>query len=183
LFGSLLEVTPLDAETADDVGARLGRLVTGHFVNAKGGHVFRALGELLDNAVSHGASAAGAFVAAQAYTGKTTGRRAFEVAVADTGMGVLSHLRHNPEFAGLDSAGEALTKALVPGVSGAPNERGYGLGDLIDAAAASGQIEFHLRSGDAGIRVIGHPAGDHMDLLPARMSIVGTWAWLRVEIP
>jgi hypothetical protein len=180
LFGSLLEVTPLNAATADDVGARLGRLVTGHFTDTKGRHIFRALGELIDNAVSHGVSDDGAFVAAQTYTGRTTGSRGFEVAVADTGMGVLPHLRQNPEFAGLESAAAALAAALRPGVSGAPNERGYGLGDLIDAAAASGEVDFHLRSGDAGIRVTGSPPSTFAAPLTRRMTITGTWAWLRV---
>jgi hypothetical protein len=183
LMGSLLEVTRLDAESAEDVGASVGRLVTDHFPDSRGRHVFGAVGELLDNAASHGTSDIGAFVAAQTYTGKTSGSRGFEVAVADTGMGVLAHLRQNPEFKGLNSAAQALAAALEPGVSGAPNKRGYGLGDLIGAAAASGQIEFHLRSGDAGIRVTGYPPSAHMGVLTRRMTIVGTWAWLRVAIP
>jgi hypothetical protein len=183
LMGSLLEVTRLDAGSAEDVGARLGRLVTEHFPDTRGRHVFGAVGELLDNAASHGVSDTGAFVAAQTYTGKTSGSRGFEVAVADTGMGVLAHLRQNPDFTGMHSAAQALAAALEPGVSGEPNDRGYGLGDLIGAAAASGQIEFHLRSGDAGIRVTGFPPSAHMVVLMRRMTIVGTWAWLRVAIP
>jgi hypothetical protein len=87
----LLEVTPLTPENANDVGERLGRLVAAYYASYSDGIgriVYRACGELIANAVEHGSSTAGAFIAAQTYTGGTTGSPRLEFAVCDTGVGV-----------------------------------------------------------------------------------------------
>jgi hypothetical protein len=92
----LVEVSQVSAGTVEEMVARAGRMITAHFESGIRGLVFTAVGELIDDAASHGASEQGAFMAAQAYTGRVSGRRGLEFAVCDTGIGVLAHLRRNP---------------------------------------------------------------------------------------
>ena len=112
------------------------------------GKVFAAMGELIDNAIDHGASGEGAFVAAQVYSGATSGRRGLEVAICDTGVGVLAHLRRNPKHADIPDSADALKQAFIPGVSGTTEDRGNGLSDLLSFLQFGGLARVHLRSGD-----------------------------------
>jgi hypothetical protein len=93
----LLEVSPLGEDTGDDLAETVGRLITGFYPDKSGRAVARACNELLANAVEHGTSSKGGFIAAQTYTGDTTGDRRLELAVCDNGIGVLKHLQLNPE--------------------------------------------------------------------------------------
>jgi hypothetical protein len=122
--GVLLEVSPLSPATIDNLVTGLGRMATAHFEGGVAGLVFRGVGELIDNAASHGESRLGAFVSAQTYTGTTSGRRGFEFAVCDTGIGVLTHLRGNPKYVDVPDARSALACALQPGVTGTSEPAG-----------------------------------------------------------
>ncbi len=101
--GSLLEVTALNEKNVNDLSERLGPLVTAFYKTRAeaGAAVFRACGELMSNATEHGLSQRGAFIAAQLYTGTTTAGPRLEFAVCDTGIGILKHLRQNPQYAHL----------------------------------------------------------------------------------
>jgi hypothetical protein len=183
LADSLLEVSPVTPATADDVAARLGRLASAHFGAKTGQVVFAAFGELLDNAIEHGASPAGAFVAAQTYTGTTSGRRGFELAICDTGIGVLSHLRRNPANASLTGAANALERAIRPGVTGTTELRGYGLNDLLSHLTVGGLTRLHLRSGD-GLATLTVRRQERVERFwTTTAPVEGTWAWMRVRIP
>lgn len=183
LASALLEVSPLDPETAEDMATKLGRLAAAHFSTATASKIFAAVGELIDNAVDHGASTEGAFVAAQVYTGATSGRRGFEVAICDTGVGVLTHLRRNPAHVDLPDAASALACAFQPGVSGTIDKRGNGLNDLLSQLEFGGLARFHLRSGDglATVTVRGRRRVKHAHRTTTLVK--GTWAWLRIRIP
>jgi len=183
LASALLEVSHLNTETAEDLATRLGRLAAAHFNGTAAGKVFAAIGELIDNAVDHGASSEGAFVAAQVYTGATSGRRGLEVAICDTGIGVLAHLRRNPAHAAVPDAASALASAFQPGVSGTTEDRGNGLNDLLTRLEFGSLARFHLRSG-AGLATVTvrgqwRTERSHRTTTPVQ----GTWAWLRIRIP
>jgi hypothetical protein len=141
------------------------------------------MGELIDNAIDHGASQEGAFVAAQVYSGATSGRRGLEVAICDTGIGVLAHLRGNPAHADIPDSASALKRAFTPGVSGTGEDRGNGLGDLLSFLEIGGLARVHLRSGDglATVTVGRRRRVEHTHRTAA--PVKGTWAWIRVRIP
>ncbi|WP_328674926.1 MULTISPECIES: hypothetical protein [unclassified Streptomyces] len=178
---TLLEIAHLQADTADVIGERLGQMAIRHLGPRDGRRVFKGVGELIDNAISHGASTCGAFTAAQAYSGKTTGYRRLEIAVCDTGIGVLSHLRRNPDHAHIVTSAEALKHALRPGVSGTQDKRGNGLPDLLSGPGGSATTRLVLRSGDGLLRA-SRLRGSEL-ILPADTSVPvqGTWSWLRVS--
>ncbi|MET7281870.1 hypothetical protein ABZS29_26790 [Kribbella sp. NPDC005582] len=182
----LLEATPLDQDNAASVCERLGNLVMDYYGNmsaAAGTAVWQACGELVSNAVEHGSSPLGSFVAAQAYSGATTGVARFEFAVCDTGIGVLQHLRSNPHWAFLASDEPALKQAMMAGVSGTREERGHGLSDVIAGTQKHGTIRFEMRSGAGQIEVIGARDGAKTVASPRNDRTNGTWAWLQHEMP
>lgn len=179
----LLEVSPLSPTTVDHLVTRLGRLAVERFGRGIAGLVFRGAGELIDNAVSHGQSRLGAFVAAQTYTGVTSGRPGLEFAVCDTGVGVLDHLRGNPEYSGIPDAPSALAQALKPGVTGTSELRGYGLADLLQITHDGGLGRLLLRSGDGVASIVLRQQTRHDLYRTASPPIAGTWAWLRVRFP
>jgi hypothetical protein len=179
---SLLEISILTPKTADALGDRIGRLAVAGLGSKVGIQVARGVGELIDNAVSHGKGQPGAFIAAQAYTGKTTGYRRLEVAVCDSGVGVLDHLRGNPDYADTADSAQALRRALKPGVSGTGEPRGNGLPDSLAHAGLNGPARLVLRSGDGLLRV-GRLRTD-ASLVQAQTSptwVQGTWTWLRAS--
>ena len=183
LPAALLEVSPLSAGTGDDIATKLGRIASANFDSKTYGKVFAGMGELIDNAIDHGASQEGAFVAAQVYSGATSGRRGLEVAICDTGIGVLAHLRRNPLHAGIPDSADALKRAFTPGVSGTSEDRGNGLSDLLSSLQFGGLARLHLRSGDGlATATVGRRRRvehSHRTVTPIR----GTWAWLRIRIP
>jgi len=183
LPSALLEVSPLDLGTAEDMATRLGRVAAAHFTTTKASKAFAAIGELIDNAVDHGASPEGAFVAAQVYTGATSGRRGLEVAICDTGVGVLTHLRRNPAHASIPDAASALACAIQPGVSGTSEDRGNGLNDLLSQLRSDGLARLHLRSGDGLATVTIRDRRRVERSYRTTTRVKGTWAWLRIRIP
>ncbi|MDT0318027.1 hypothetical protein [Streptomyces millisiae] len=179
---ALLETSPLTPETAGAVGERIGQLAKASLGAGNGARVSRSIGELIDNAISHGLGPSGAFIAAQTYTGRTTRYRRLEVAICDTGIGVLRHLRQNPEHKNVATSTDALQRALEPGVSGTTEQRGNGLPDLLAHAGARGPARLVLRSGDGLLHAGRQPRSASV---PRRQSsptwVEGTWAWLRVS--
>ncbi|WP_436776497.1 hypothetical protein [Yinghuangia sp. YIM S09857] len=180
---NLLEVTRLSAAAVGEVNQRIGFVATTHLGRRFGRQAFTGLGELIDNAVSHGASALGAFIAAQAYSGKTTGRRRLEVSVCDTGVGVLDHLRSNPQHSDLADTVQALERALSPRVSGTGEDRGNGLPDVLRGSKETAITSLILRSGNGA--VMASQYREHAFTAYQRTPdwVTGTWAWLRVSFP
>ncbi|MEV7152738.1 hypothetical protein AB0O05_40290 [Streptomyces sp. NPDC093084] len=179
---TLHEVAHLRPDTADAIGGKIGQMAIRHLGTRDGRRVFKGVGELIDNATSHGASTCGAFIAAQAYSGKTTGYRRLEIAVCDTGIGVLSHLRRNPTHARIATSAEALRHALRPGVSGTQDKRGNGLPDLLSGPGGTAATRLVLRSGDGLLRTSrlrGNNAPTHS--ADTSTPVQGTWSWLRVS--
>ncbi|GHC27594.1 hypothetical protein GCM10010308_50740 [Streptomyces vinaceusdrappus] len=178
---TLLEVAALRPDTADAISQALGRMATLHLGPRDGRRAFKGIGELIDNAISHGASTSGAFIAAQAYSGKTTGYRRLEIAVCDTGIGVLTHLRHNPAHAHVTTSAEALERALEPGVSGTHDTRGNGLPDLLAGTSDTAATRLVLRSGDGLLRAGRLRRAAVTRAISTTVPVQGTWSWLRVS--
>lgn len=158
LFHKLLEVTPLtDAWAVEELADKVPKLFAGKGGDAKKLRALHfAFGELCDNAASHSNSSP-FFVAAQRYTGATSGPPArLELAVADVGIGIPSHLRGNPEYAGIAEDSEAIKLAVRPGVTGTRDRRGYGFHDILTEAEGVGRGEVIVYSGrGAGVLPFG----------------------------
>jgi hypothetical protein len=143
---------------------------------------FHMFGELLDNACSHGWSEAGAFAAAQFYTGVTSGRPGLELAICDAGVGVLNHLRRDERHRDLATHASALHRAFDEKTSGA-GRHGWGLHEVLKRIGQLDLSSLILGSGDAAIRF--RTVGGRSDVIDTTLSmpIAGTWAWLRVRLP
>lgn len=180
---TLLEVSPLLPSTAEELVNQVGRLTSEQLTAGVAGLAFRGAGELIDNASSHGHSQIGAFLCAQTYTGATSGQPGFEFAVCDTGIGVLAHLRGNPDYRDIPDSRTALAWALQRGVSGTAEQRGNGLADLLQFTHNGGVGRLVIRSGHGVTSVAqrGHHRRD--TYTAATLGITGTWAWLRVRFP
>lgn len=178
---TLTEVSPVSQATVERLVHRMGQMTWAHLEPGVRGLAFQSVGELIENAVSHGESEIGAFASAQVYSGATTGRPGLEFAICDTGVGILAHLRRNPQYQRLPDAHRALECALRPGVTGTGDKRGYGLHDVF-RIARHGRARLMLRSGD-GIASVVVRQPDHGRPRYATVTdpITGTWAWLRVH--
>lgn len=179
----LLEVTqvvePYDAEV---VAQRVVPLARHHAPAQVTRAVFSGIGELLDNACTHAASPVGAYVAAQTYTGATSGRRGLELAVVDCGKGILEHLRQNPRHRDVHDSATAIAHAVMPGVTGTADHRGYGFSDMLASAGEAGVGRLVVRSGDGLGRIsVGRRRQRQYHGCP--VPIRGTWAWLRIRVP
>jgi len=117
--------------------------------------VLYIMSEMVRNVLEHSESPHGAVVAAQYYPPRRTGRRYVSIGVADAGVGVRKTLSRNYSVA---SHGDALLKAIQPGVTGAvPGQ--YGSADNAGAGlamtrsmAGATQGYFALASGSAMFR-------------------------------
>lgn len=180
LADSLLEVTHLTPECVAPLLDRLGRMFVRQY-GSLGRRYFAGVGELIDNAISHGWSSQGAFVAAQFYTGVTSGRRGIEFAVCDTGIGVRAHLRRNSANEVPVDDVAALKTALRPGVTGTQEKRGHGLNDLWRAVPEAGFARLQLRSGKGLAGIVGHGDLRRRRCSTDEVGVAGTWASLRVR--
>ncbi|MCC9711629.1 hypothetical protein E4N62_44335 [Streptomyces sp. MNU76] len=180
---SLVEVTRLTGVTVRDVNQRIGLVATDRLGKRFGRQAFTGLGELIDNAISHGTSEMGAFITVQAYSGRTTGRRRLEVSICDTGVGVLDHLRRNPQHSDVTESIHALQRALSPRVSGTDEDRGYGLPDVLDGVRETAITTLILRSGDGAVTASHYREHTFTTYRRTRERVEGTWAWLRVSFP
>jgi hypothetical protein len=187
----LVEVTRVRGDE-DDAAVKVGTMVTAHYADIDEGvgrAVTRACLELLSNAAEHGAGGAGAFLCAQTYTSNPQGEcgpptRRFEFAICDSGIGVKAHLRKNPKLDYLTDDVQALNAASLVGISGAGEDRGNGLFDLVDKTKKRGHIDLQLRSGFAELTVNGtfdDPTVRNPQPRPDWTP--GTWAWLTFTMP
>lgn len=182
--GVLLETTSVtEPYEAEQVAERVIPLARHHADARVTQAVFMGIGELLDNACSHADSPIGAYVAAQTYTGETSGRRGLELAVVDGGIGILDHLRRNPKYRRLRYAATAIRQAVLPGVTGTTERRGYGFSDILDEVADAGLGRLVLRSGDGIGRITVRHNSRQQVFGSCTVPITGTWAWLRVRVP
>ena len=122
-------------------------------------------------------------MAAQTYTGRTSGRRGLELAVIDGGIGILEHLRRNPRYGRFAHASTAIRHAVRPGVTGTRDHRGYGFSDILDVVAGAGLGRLVLRSGDGIGRITVRGSNRRQEFTSCPVAIDGTWAWLRVRVP
>jgi hypothetical protein len=138
--------------------------------------VIKIIAELLDNARTHGGSAMGTYLAAQYYTGATSGMPpGFWIAVGDAGVGVRESLALNPAHQDLDDTA-AIRVASQPGVSGLTDTaRGLGLLDVRTNAGrlAPGQV-ITLSGRGEGHFFVG-PAGATARYRTRPTKITGTW--------
>jgi hypothetical protein len=145
--------------------------------------VFVGLGEFLDNACTHAGSPAGVFVAAQAYSGATSGKRGLELAVSDVGVGILEHLTGNPRYARFRRDTTAIEYALRPGVTGTRDRRGYGFSDVLYETGEAGVGRLIVRSGYGIGRITVRGGRLHREFGETRFWTPGTWVWLRIRVP
>ena len=168
---------------AERLGPMVKRSYSDRFTTA-GAAVFRACSELMANATEHGCSPSGAFIAARAYPETASEGRLLEFAVCDTGIGIMSHLRGNPQHAHLTRDEVAIAKALEMGVSGVGADgRGNGLRDAIEDSRREGNLGLQIRSGRGEVRVVATPADRDDRKLNRPDQTSGTWAWLTHQLP
>jgi len=141
------------------------------------------LGELVDNAATHGRSAVGTFVCAQTYTGTTSGLPpGVWLGIADAGVGIPAHLRRNPKYAGIARDDELIGLARKEWVTGTTDRRGWGLVEVFENATAAGPSQVVIRSaggqGDFRLRPESRSSTRFASLDP---PIPGTWIHVRVE--
>lgn len=103
----------------------------------------------------------------------------FEFGVADSGIGVLSSLRHNPSYAHLNDDIAAIRKSIEDGVSRFEElGRGWGFRTVFRALRNSNS-EAVIRSGTAGLRV--HPRNTTHDRIGfQRANYRGLWVSITV---
>lgn len=171
----LLEVRRIyDPETVDRFTEDAYELALLHTTSGSAAAAATIVAELLDNAITHANSPVGVYAAAQVHQRG----RDVQLAVADAGMGIRSHLARNPGFRDLTAA-QAIGAAIRPGVTGTSERRGNGLPDLLNIACGFGG-QLLLRSDDGYAEITAAPAS--RQFLTAG-QVTGTWAWVRVRLP
>lgn len=111
--------------------------------------LFRMAGELVDNAATHGRSRHGTLIAAQHYSGATSGlERGMWLAIADSGIGIRRHLARNPRLPAPIDDKSAIRLAWRGGTSGTGDPaRGWGLSEIRERASRSLPARLVIRSG------------------------------------
>jgi hypothetical protein len=139
------------------------------------------LGELIDNAGTHGSSDAGTFVCAQHYEGGCGLPAGLWIGVADAGRGIPGHLRLNPRYAEVDRDEDLIRLARRPWVTGTRDRRGWGLVAVFEGAAGEtgGDILIRSAAGEGTFRV--RPEGRPFARYGARTPrLPGTWVHVRL---
>lgn len=147
---AIVPITRLVDDTAVEEVASLTRQVVEYHltdVAPLGAAAHMAVSELCGNAVEHGSSDAGAYIA---LVRRAEPRRQVTIAVADLGIGIPEHLRREfPEYSADD---HVIALAMQPRVSGTGHpHRGNGFSEIFEAALAAtlhaARIEIHSASG------------------------------------
>ncbi len=142
---------PQDETTWTAFGLEVQRAASrAGFTNPIAAQLTAALGELYSNIYEHSRRSGTGLIAFK------SGKHAFEIVVADRGVGVLDSLRTHGEYGTLADHGEALHLTLTEGVSryGEGTGRGYGFRPLfIGLANIRGALRF--RSGDHALVIDG----------------------------
>lgn len=174
----VIEVTHI--QEPDDVDA-LAEAVVPRIRAAVTHDAWRALYDILvelgENAATHGRSDAGAFIAAQYYSGRTSGMsEGFWMGVADSGIGIREHLAGRKEYAGVKTDAEAIDRATKLWVTGTPERRGLGLVIVRERAGSIGPGEVLIRSGTGEGRFFSRPSGASTARYREGVAAVqGTW--------
>ncbi|MFN8628891.1 MAG: hypothetical protein U0838_00800 [Chloroflexota bacterium] len=136
------------AEIAE-IGDRVLPKLTQRITDAEAKLLFRMAGELVDNAATHGRSRHGTLVAAQHYSGATSGlERGMWLAIADSGIGIRRHLARNPRLKRSPDDKSAIRLAWRGGTSGTGDPaRGWGLSEIRERASRSLPARLVVRSG------------------------------------
>jgi hypothetical protein len=153
-------VFPLSRYAAEGDGADVWSLwkmraeqaaVTSTFPKPVAAGIIGAMGELQDNIFCHSRRPETGLAAYASTVG------AFEIVVADAGIGVLASLRECPDYARLQDAGAALKVAVEDGNSrfGHASGHGFGMGQMF-RALANHDGELRFRSDDHALTVRGH---------------------------
>jgi hypothetical protein len=182
LAHKLLEVTALAGPyEVEDLADRLPRLWRGRAGDPlKSRALHFAFGELSDNATTHSGDSP-IFVAAQRYTGATSGRPArLELAVADAGIGIPSHLRSNPSYVAVQEDKEAIALSLQPGVTGTRDRRGYGFHDVLREVTEAGTGELVVVSGKGAVVTPFGEAWRRRSIRSLGGPVAGTWVLVRI---
>jgi hypothetical protein len=140
-------------------------------------NVVDILGELADNAGSHGYSTAGYYVVGQYYTGAESGMPpGMWVAVVDAGRGIRDHLSGNVRYrdAGVSDL-QALRLAARAGVSGVDDARGYGLADVRRMAGEVAPGRVIIRTGQGVAFFAASPKGRTARYVRVVREVPGTW--------
>jgi hypothetical protein len=160
------DVEPLGEQLHEALCGLPSRLQAGR------GAMMRAFSELCDNASSHGDGPHGAFLLAQRY-----GARRLVLTVGDLGIGIPRHLVDAMPELGQLGEGKRIVRALEPGVSGAGQNRGDGLANLIEAIREPEFPSCELRIWSGSGRVF---AGRPDEIAPRAREVSaftkGTWA-------
>jgi hypothetical protein len=139
------------------------------------------LSELIDNAGTHGSSAAGTFVCAQCYDGGCGLPAGLWLGVADAGLGIPGHLRLNPRYAEIERDEELIRLARRPWVTGTRDRRGWGLVAVFEGAAGATDGDILIRSGGGEgffhVRPEGRPYARYSARTP---RLPGTWVHVRL---
>lgn len=123
-------------------------------------NTFQILGELVDNAATHGRSPVGTYIAAQYYSGATSGMpEGMWIGVADAGVGVRSHLARNPRYREPRSDAAAIQLAVRKWVTGTRDRRGWGLVQVLELAGEAAPGMVVIRSGRGEGRFYVGPTG------------------------
>jgi anti-sigma regulatory factor (Ser/Thr protein kinase) len=106
-----------------DAANRIKRLsVQAGFSVDHSGKFVAAIAELMGNILDHSQRPETGYIAFHVEP------RKLEFVVADRGVGILSSLKSNPEYARLSDHGRAIELALSEGISRYPREEGHGFG-------------------------------------------------------
>lgn len=146
---ALIELARLQhAADVEAISARVWDRLANHLPTETCINLFKIIGELVDNAATHGTSPSGTFLAAQYYTGRTSGMpEGFWIAVADAGIGIRAHLAQNPQHRHLDDV-HAIQAAVQPRVTGTGDaQRGWGLVSVRQEAGREAPGRLIIRSG------------------------------------
>jgi hypothetical protein len=158
---------------AEQAGCRVG--LPGPFAAA----VIGAMGELQDNVALHSRRAETGLVVYAATPD------AFEIVVADRGIGVLASLQESAAYAGVADAGAALKIAVQDGESrfGHASGHGFGMGQMFRALADhDGELRF--RSGDHALTVRGQSPSLQSGIeLAHKARLVGLTIGVRCRTP
>jgi hypothetical protein len=158
---------------AEQAGCSVG--LPGPFAAA----VIGAMGELQDNVAMHSRRAETGLVVYAATS------EAFEIVVADCGVGVLASLQENAAYADLADAGAALKIAVQDGETrfGHASGHGFGMGQMFRALADhDGELRF--RSGDHALTVRGqNPSLQSGIELAHKARLVGLTIGVRCRTP
>ena len=107
--------------------------------------------ELALNAIQHSSSKAGSCATVECFS--SADEILYVVGVVDLGIGILSSLRHNPEYQHIDDEYDAISRAIELDVTGTLEHRGAGLHHVTERVQESlGELVILSRDGFLMIR-------------------------------